>query len=182
MTLTEFLNPSDWHNELDQVHTYLYLIQCHTKNHYYVGITGDVKKRMILHKNGNGAWFVKQHGFKSYRVLGTGFEWKKAGKLETRITAELNKAGYITCGGGYTKAESFEPKNYPKFVESLFEKFPDRYHGIHDLVRNKSEEEKIENRKLAIEAVLADSSHYTLPESDNPFFQALMNHKPNISL
>jgi len=43
---------------------YVYVIECKTPNHYYIGLTADYERRIRRHKEGGGARFVKVHGFK----------------------------------------------------------------------------------------------------------------------
>lgn len=42
---------------------HVYVIECKTPNHYYIGLTQDYDRRIRKHKQGEGARFIKVHGF-----------------------------------------------------------------------------------------------------------------------
>jgi predicted GIY-YIG superfamily endonuclease len=49
----------------------VYVIECKTPNHYYVGETRQFKHRITSHMRGNGARFTRSHG-----------EWKEVKNLK----------------------------------------------------------------------------------------------------
>jgi predicted GIY-YIG superfamily endonuclease len=43
---------------------YVYLIECKTPEHYYIGLTQHLEYRLKQHAKGRGAQFTKHNGFK----------------------------------------------------------------------------------------------------------------------
>jgi predicted GIY-YIG superfamily endonuclease len=58
----------------------VYEIECLTPNHYYVGMSGQVEKRLGNHLLGRGSKFTQRHGVKSARIIGW-FESEADAKL-----------------------------------------------------------------------------------------------------
>jgi len=83
----------------------VYVIKCKRRNHYYVGYTAKLRKRIIKHKKGPGSRFTNYYG--SDRLIHVEhFETiKEAKKRESELTRELRSIyGNKNIGGpGYYK-------------------------------------------------------------------------------
>ena len=88
---------------LKQKKELIYVLECITPNHFYVGYTQNFSSRLSNHRHGRGAMFTKLHGVK--RVIGT-FEGSK--DLERKIVVWLLEAGpqFTIVGGPYSYAAS----------------------------------------------------------------------------
>ena len=64
----------------------VYVIECKTPNHYYVGETRQYEHRIRSHKRGTGARFTSVHGFR--RVIDTKYveSESEAKKCERELT------------------------------------------------------------------------------------------------
>jgi hypothetical protein len=78
----------------------IYLIECKTPNHYYIGQTADIGQRIKRHLRGTGAAFVKRHGFSSWSVLDTAKNLAESKAKELGYYRELCADGVI-AGGPY---------------------------------------------------------------------------------
>lgn len=78
---------------------FLYLIECRTPDHYYVGITTQPYRRQHRHERGIGAQFTFCHGVKSFELLETYPTLASALKAECELTKELREIDHFTVAG-----------------------------------------------------------------------------------
>jgi len=78
---------------------YVYLIQCKTPFHIYIGLTARLHRRIHQHEIGNGAFFTRKHGFSYYIVLDTFDLEADAKKFEWEIVQELGNDPQLTVRG-----------------------------------------------------------------------------------
>jgi predicted GIY-YIG superfamily endonuclease len=79
----------------------LYIVTCKDKNHFYIGITNQPKIRKEAHRTGiGGAYFVKRHGFKEFKILVWLNDRKMALDVEQQYTHKMRckYKNYIFAG------------------------------------------------------------------------------------
>lgn len=79
----------------DEQMWFLYLIECKTPNHYYVGITSQLITREERHRSCRGAQFTQVHGVRTFEVLATYPTLAEALKAEYDLTRD---GGVGSCG------------------------------------------------------------------------------------
>lgn len=82
---------------------YVYVIECETPNHYYVGLTQNFAERMKQHESGTGSEFMSVHKFKKVVYKET-HEWEEDAKTRERELTMQYKSTYgdenVAGGGG----------------------------------------------------------------------------------
>lgn len=105
----------------------LYVIECKTPQHVYVGITTEPEKRWKSHKTRKGAFFTRHYGVKRFhgvRILDSGPEAREA---ERKMVVTLKRKGYqaagsVWCWVDVTKKHKIKKKWLPLLLkdEPLF--------------------------------------------------------------
>jgi len=81
------------------VKTYtVYLIECKTPNHFYVGITGCLGHRMEQHKGKEGSVWTKKHGVKCWQVIARGLAKDEALSVERKVYLIMKEMGFEVRG------------------------------------------------------------------------------------
>lgn len=79
---------------------YVYVIECQTPDHYYIGYTHDLENRIEEHKKGDGAKFTKIHSVKKVIYFEGISSLKKAKDREQELTLEyMRKFGQENVAG-----------------------------------------------------------------------------------
>lgn len=79
----------------------LYLIECVTPNHFYVGITSNYAHRLKTHRGRTGARFTYRHGVKSAQSVHI-YPSERLAKLAERLyVAHLRYQGKKVAGAGF---------------------------------------------------------------------------------
>ena len=89
-----------WPDEISEKY-FVYVIECRTPNHYYVGFTRNLYQRITQHNTGIGSEFTKIHGVK--RVVETFYYFTEDDALaaEEKITRQyMKKFGASNVAGG----------------------------------------------------------------------------------
>lgn len=76
----------------------IYEITCQTPNHFYVGNSCHINHRIRQHREGNGAAFVRRHGYLSHKIVGSTDTQEHARTLETDWFNMLRAQGKIVGG------------------------------------------------------------------------------------
>jgi predicted GIY-YIG superfamily endonuclease len=93
---------------------FLYLIECETPNHYYVGISSQPFERERYHRGGRGTPFTELHGVGTFELLAFYDSREEAEKAEQQFTDELRKDTTLVVAGGKGASASVEwPKVKP---------------------------------------------------------------------
>lgn len=83
----------------------LYKVTCETPNHFYIGVTADLKHRFRQHRKRRGAAFTRKHGATGVEVIAR-FEdvWdaKAAEQVYVREQRQLQENGGVVAGAGFT--------------------------------------------------------------------------------
>ena len=74
---------------------FVYLLEC-CDGSVYTGITNDLEKRMLAHKNGTGSKYVKAKGFKKL-LASRKFKDKSTALKEEYKIKQLKKEEKIKC-------------------------------------------------------------------------------------
>lgn len=83
--------------------THVYVIECLTANHFYVGATQHLIDRIRSHRRGGGARATAKFGFKKLAQVIEVCDMEQAKKLEKLLVLRLRQnAGYIVYGAGWT--------------------------------------------------------------------------------
>jgi predicted GIY-YIG superfamily endonuclease len=79
----------------------LYFIECQTENHFYVGISSALGRRLEKHYRGKGSPFVRKHGIACIRILDSFPTRAGAEAAEDRLTRQLeDSSSYFVVRGG----------------------------------------------------------------------------------
>ena len=73
---------------------FVYILECHDES-LYTGITNNLEKRMLTHKNGKGSKYVRAKGFKQILHVITVNNKSEAAKMEYQIK-QLERNDKIT--------------------------------------------------------------------------------------
>lgn len=93
-------------NKSDNDTWFLYLIECQTPDHYYVGISTAPHERRRRHEGGYGAKFTQIHGVKTFELLTTYPSLAEALKAEYNLTKDLREMeGLIVAGACWTQVQ-----------------------------------------------------------------------------
>jgi predicted GIY-YIG superfamily endonuclease len=82
----------------------LYRIECETPNHFYVGISQKLSKRIEAHRRHRGAVFTRKHGLKTFKVISLYQDEVAAKSAEMAEVRKLLAEGKIARGGGFTRS------------------------------------------------------------------------------
>lgn len=79
---------------------YVYVIECATPNHYYIGLTQDFEGRIRRHMDRKGAKFTSEHGFKRV-ICKEEYYWEDDAKeRESELTQDyIDKYGIENVAG-----------------------------------------------------------------------------------
>lgn len=80
----------------------VYLIECQTPNHFYVGMTSNWRKRRQRHLAIKGSVWTSQHGVKSIQLMAECETEKEAKQLERVLTLQIKSEGRQVRGAGWT--------------------------------------------------------------------------------
>jgi predicted GIY-YIG superfamily endonuclease len=86
---------------------YVYVIECRTPDHYYIGLTQHFDERMGKHMCGTAARFTATHGFKKV-ISKQGYEWKEDAKDRERELTEQYTQRYgveKVAGAGWSQVQ-----------------------------------------------------------------------------
>jgi predicted GIY-YIG superfamily endonuclease len=85
----------------------VYLIECETPDHWYVGVSGDYQERLDAHAAGAGAAFTRLHGVKASTVIQEVSNMEAAKAVERTVTEALRRVpGLRVAGAGWSPAKS----------------------------------------------------------------------------
>jgi predicted GIY-YIG superfamily endonuclease len=81
---------------------FLYLIECETPRHYYVGISSQPLTRERNHRagSGKGSPFTQLHGVKTFELLAVYNSREEAERVEQQFTDDLREDGTLVVAGG----------------------------------------------------------------------------------
>jgi predicted GIY-YIG superfamily endonuclease len=92
----------------------VYLIECETPDHWYVGVTSDYQKRRAAHAAGTGAAFTRVHGFKASTVIQEVSDMEAAKAAERTVTEALRRGPDLhVAGAGWSQAKSVHALHGP---------------------------------------------------------------------
>lgn len=86
----------------------LYQVECMTPNHFYIGISTDINRRIIEHQNGRGARFTRKHGVRTITLLQTFPSATAAKKAERETVIALQNHGLIAAGAAWCQSRRGE--------------------------------------------------------------------------
>jgi predicted GIY-YIG superfamily endonuclease len=99
----------------------VYVIECNTAKHFYVGITRMGEKRIMQHKLKQGSQFTRVHGVKRFMFLpecySADLEVKNAERKTVIQLSEMDSTFEI-CGAGWTRTDHL-PKSGYRGVECI---------------------------------------------------------------
>jgi len=89
----------------------VYVIECSTKNHFYVGQTSSYEHRIKQHKDGKGMAFTKKYGVRKVEKIGSFSSRDEAMEKEKSLRRELFEKGYCVnrCYGKCKQVNEIEP-------------------------------------------------------------------------
>lgn len=122
----------------EKLSCYVYVLQCETPNHYYVGVTTNIDKRMAQHvKVANSRskkyvepssyWFVNTHGVETAILCYPVQSMNRALNLEVMLARYLSQNGFVTNCGVYSEETAYGRVFYNK---ATGEKLSEELQGI----------------------------------------------------
>lgn len=96
---------------------WVYCIECRTPNHFYVGMTSNVQRRLNAHLNKQGGSpFTKKHGVKSWFLVTNTRSRAMATEIELMLYLALKKKGIIVGGNEFKEANGRMPDYISKIL------------------------------------------------------------------
>jgi predicted GIY-YIG superfamily endonuclease len=99
----------------------VYLIECVTPLHFYVGMTSNLERRIEQHRRGgkDGAWWTWIHGVKNYRVVAENLTKKQALSVELKTYKILKKWNLYVRGAYNCRPSGRISKEHKKQYKGL---------------------------------------------------------------
>jgi predicted GIY-YIG superfamily endonuclease len=88
----------------------VYVIECETPNHYYIGLTRSYNHRIRNHMRGKGARFTQVHGFKKVIAVKSHESEKCAKESERELTEQYIQTYSIENVAGAGKSQVLKGK------------------------------------------------------------------------
>ena len=88
----------------------VYMIECKTPNHYYIGLTRDYDKRIRNRMRGKGARFTQAHGFRKVIAVKYHESEKCAKECEKELTEQYIQIHGVENVAGASKSQVLKGK------------------------------------------------------------------------
>ena len=89
----------------------VYVIECNTPKHVYVGITRNIARRLYQHRAAQGSEFTKKHGVHSVLRIQFVYNERAALKLEDEWTSTYKAFGFTVAGAnGLSRRRQTDPR------------------------------------------------------------------------